>query len=87
MGFGGGSSLRTKENVPSSAERLPDDHFLAPTSNSGLRDDSSALVTNYGHGSIGKQALTVTQPSALPRKSILWASLEIAMELGPEMHQ
>lgn len=51
---GGGSSLRTKENVPSLAERLPDNHFLSPTSNSGLRDGSSALVTNFVHGSIGK---------------------------------
>ena len=69
--MGEGSSLRSKGNVPSLSERLPDHHSLAPTSTSGLRAGSPAPVTNYVGGSMGKQVLTVAEPSALSQKSIL----------------
>lgn len=72
---GGRSSLRTKSDVPSSDERLPNYHSSAPTSTSRLKACSSYPVTNHTHGSMRKQVLTVTQPSVLSQKSILMSLL------------
>lgn len=63
--MGGKSSLRTKSNVPSLDERLPNHHSLAPTSTSRLKAHSSNPFTNHTHGSMSKWILTVREPSVL----------------------
>lgn len=75
------SSLRTKGNVPSLAERLPDHHSLAPMSTSGFRADSTAHVTSCVSGSTAKQVLTVVRNLPCPKRAFYWGSLETAMEI------
>lgn len=79
----GGNSLRTKRDVPSLGERLPDHHSLAPTPTSGLRAGSPAPGTNNVRGSTGKQVLTVAEPSALSQKNILLGLLANCHRAGP----